>query len=55
MLSTSKDFHNVLVRYTDFIIRDVAEKFGLDYAEMNERYIVKSFKKVGRAAAKSGN
>ena len=44
LLSTSKDFHNVLVKYTDFIIRDIAEHFKLNYTELNEKYIVRSFR-----------
>lgn len=40
--STTKDFHYMLMKYTDFIIRDVAKTFDIDYKELAERYLVRT-------------
>jgi hypothetical protein len=34
----------MLVRYTDFILKDLAKEFKLDYNELADKYIVKSFR-----------
>jgi hypothetical protein len=49
MLSVVRDFHNVMAKYTDFVIKDIAQKYQLDYAQLSDRYIAR----CNRAAARS--
>lgn len=41
MMSVVREFHNVLSKYTDFVLKDISQKYQLDYQEMSERYISK--------------
>lgn len=44
LLGTSKEFHNMLVKYTEFILKDIAKEFNINYADLSDRYIVKCFR-----------
>lgn len=44
LLGTSKDFHNMLVKYTEFILKDIAKEFKLDYSDLTDKYVVKCFR-----------
>ena len=46
MLGAVKDFHGIVAKYTDFVIKDVAQKYNLDYKELCERYIAKCSRSV---------
>lgn len=46
MVSVVRDFHTVLAKYTDFVVKDIAQKYGLDYKELCERYIAKCSRSI---------
>lgn len=50
-----RDFHTTLSRYTDFVIRDIAQKHNLDYKEMADRYIVKCSRSIRSKATAAAN
>jgi SOS response regulatory protein OraA/RecX len=46
MLSSVREFHNVMAKYTDFVIRDISQKYDIDYNELAAKYIAKCSRAV---------
>ncbi len=54
VMGVVRDFHTVISRYTDFVIKDISQKYNLDYKEMADRYIVKCSRSIrSKASANS--
>lgn len=51
VMGVVRDFHTVLSRYTDFVIRDISQKYNLDYKEMSDKYIVKCSRSIRSKAS----
>lgn len=46
MTGAVRDFHNVISKYTDFVIMDVSQKYNIDYKELSDRYIAKCSRSI---------
>ena len=53
VMGVVRDFHTVISRYTDFVIKDISQKYNLDYKEMADRYIVKCSRSIRSKASAS--
>ncbi len=55
VMGVVRDFHTTLSRYTDFVIRDISQKYNLDYKEMADKYIVKCSRSIRSKATAAAN
>jgi hypothetical protein len=53
MVTVVRDFHGVLSKYTDFVLKDIAQKYNLDYKELVDKYIVPASRQAKSIAKKA--